>query len=119
MLESIDENSDVALEAFRAIDSLLGSYQEELGGGSGNVGRLIPVAVGKLGNTGYKPETRKAVVQCVSQLLKSYPTYLEPEQIRKILSELAAKLNGESSKKSILVALTKLNPKLALSKSVI
>jgi hypothetical protein len=52
-------------------------------------------------------------------LLNSYPNYLDPEELGKILKQLSSKLINESSKKSTLVALTKLSPQLALSKSVI
>lgn len=57
-------------------------------------------------------------MQCISKFLDEYCCYLNPDVVAEILKELGSKLEIESSKKSILVALTKLNLNIQINKNV-
>lgn len=119
MVQNIEKNSEVSLAALRAIDNLLENHRTAFGPKSAAILSLVPVLVAELKVNTYKVETRKAAVQCVSKLLSEYDSYLEPPVATEILRELGSKLEGETSKKSILVALTKLSPNLQLANEVV
>jgi hypothetical protein len=119
MIDSLDINSDVSLSALKSIDNLLEGRQLKFGNKSPIIDELIKVIYTQLRNNTYKADARKAVIQCTSQLLSNYSSYFQPQLLLDYLQELKSKLTTESSKKGILIALTKLNTDISLSKSVV
>lgn len=119
MIDNLDVNSEVSLAALKSIDNILEGRKEYFGANSPIITDLIRVIHNQLKNNTYKADARKTVIQCASQLLSDFSNYFEPQMLLEYLQELNSKLVTEPTKKGILIALTKLNPGIALSKSVI
>lgn len=119
MIDSLDVNSEVSLAALKSIDNILEGREAYFGAGSPIIAELIQTINKQLKNSFYKADARKAVIQCASQLFNSFSGYFQPQILNEYLKELHSKLISEPAIKGVLIALTKLNPSIAMSKEVI